>query len=1795
MAGLLDPNGQLPNYDVTIYPGTLTIAPAPLAVGSDNQSRAYGAPNPALTGSVSGLQNADNISASFWTLAGAASPVGSYSINIGLADPDNKLGNYNVTTNRGVLSVTPVQLIGQADNQSRPYGQPNPPFTVTYSGFVNGDDARIITGLLSGSTPAQTNSPVGVYPIQVSGQAAPNYAISYLPGRLTIGPAPLLVAANDTNRAYGQPNPPFTATFIGLANNDDPATLGQGLVFSTSADTNSPVGIYAIVPGGLIATNYTLTYSNGTLEVRPFVMVVTPDSQRRSYGASNPPLTGTFTGVQNGDNITVTFSTLAAPSSPVGTYPIIAGLSDPDGKLAEYSVTASIGSLTVLLAPLVVSADNQSRAYGAPDPVLTGSVSGLQNGDNISAAFSVLTDSASPVGSYPIQAALSDPDNKLGNYNVTTNRGVLSVTPVQLIGQADDQTRLYGQPNPPLTATYSGFVNSENAGLITGPLSGSTPAQTNSPVGVYPIQVSGQAAPNYTIDYLPGRLTVAPAPLVVQANDAVRAIGQTNPPFTARFIGLLNNEDSSVLGGTLVFSTMADTNSPAGTYPIVPDGLSATNYTLTYSNGTLEVRPFVMVVTPDSQSRSYGASNPVLTGTLTGVQPGDNITATYSAAADANSPVGAYDIVATLNDPNNKLADYSVEIDPATLTVVPAPLVVSADSQSRPYGAPNPSLSGSMRGRVNNDDITVAFVTAARIDSLPGDYPISAIVSDPDNRLANYSVTNIPGTLTISPAPLLVNVDSQSRTYGAPNPALTGSLTGLQNADNIQAVYWTLANTNSPVGTYDILPTITDPNNALGNYSVTTNTGTLTVLPAPLAVSADSQTRTYGASNPVLTGSVTGLQNAENITASFSLQAGPASPVGTYPISIALSDPNGALSNYSVTPNNGTLTIAPAPLLVAADNQSRPYGTPNSLLTGSIRGLVNGDNITASFATLAVITSPAGDYPIHATLYDPGNKLPDYALTSPDGTLTITKAATSASLVSSATLALPHVPIAFTFTLSYAALPPGCAPPGGAVQFLLDGAPYGPPIPLGAGQTSFTTDTLPPGSDIFGAQYLGDANFQGASVALSSPIIIHSPPVATNYLLRRAPDQGTKVRIDTLLAAGNPQGETITFDGASSPTAGGATVLASNGWLFYQPPPSLGLPDSFTYTVHDQYGLQATGTVTVQVNGDTSCRLSIARLGTQTNHISLSGFPWKTYKIQSQEGLTNGNWHWVIYGTADDQGNFGFDDAISMASRLLAYRAFSLLPGGGPGAAVLYVTSSANPVLPGTASTFTATVLADDPGLGDPSGTVQFSIDGAQAGPAVPLAGGNASFTPDPLSAGQHSVTVAYSGDTVFQGATAVLDPPQVVNSPPVAPPFLVYCLPSSGAKVAISDLLTNDWDPEGNPIVFDGVSSASVEGGTISQSGGWLFYTPPANFGGADSFAYTIQDSFGAQSVGSVMLQPLLSAGPAQTATFIDQTNGTCRILFTGIPWRTYTIQSSDDPNGTNWVTLGTATADSWGRFEYDDTLPPGTQPRYYRSLSDLSGPTSSPFRLAVWNNFIANTNGRTMDMWTQRSLPDGWPNVPPLLVWNTNCLLYGMDGFTAISQCNEFEGALGQVPATLITPRHAYVRGHGLPGPGLGTDLAGFRVWFCAADNTVVQMTVLAQLTRQGTLNGVFYDYGLLAFTQDVPPSITPMSALSEAGVETYYANTPDLPYLFFATEALGHCSAQIAPFIYPIMKGGDSGSPNMIPSPDNKLIMISGRSTSAPSLQMQADLDVLSTSLGLNTNLYQLRWYDMRPWGP
>lgn len=91
----------------------------------------------------------------------------------------------------------------------------------------------------------------------------------------------------------------------------------------------------------------------------------------------------------------------------------------------HYTTATAEAFLNVTPAPLTVTANNVSRVWGQPNPTLSGTVTGLVNGDTDVATYTTTATINSPAGTYPITPALVD-----SNYDITLVPGTLTVTPV---------------------------------------------------------------------------------------------------------------------------------------------------------------------------------------------------------------------------------------------------------------------------------------------------------------------------------------------------------------------------------------------------------------------------------------------------------------------------------------------------------------------------------------------------------------------------------------------------------------------------------------------------------------------------------------------------------------------------------------------------------------------------------------------------------------------------------------------------------------------------------------------------------------------------------------------------------------------------------------------------------------------------------------------------------------------------------------------------------------------------------------------------------------------------------------------------------------------------------------------------------------------------------------------------------------------------------------------------------------------------------------------------------------------
>ncbi|MDQ3128814.1 MAG: hypothetical protein M3Q66_10245 [Chloroflexota bacterium] len=739
----------------------------------------------------------------------------------------------------GTIPIVKKDLGVSVVGTGKTYGDANPGFSVTYSGFALSDTSTALGGTLAFSTAATSASSVGSYAVTASGLTSANYAFTYSPANLTIASAALTITADPQSRAYGEANPTLTATYTGFVNGEDPTDLTTPAVLATTATPASPAGTYPITVSGATAANYVITPVAGTLTVGTAVLTVTADDLARLYGAADPAFTATITGFRDGDTAAdlsgaLSCSTTAVGSSNVGTYPITcSGYASSD-----YTFSYVAGDLSVAPATITVTPDPQARAYGSANPALTVSFGGFENGDTAavisgSPACSTAATGTSSPGTHEITctAGTLSATNYVFDVTGTAN---LTVSTAALTIAVDPATKVYGSANPTFSVTPTGLQNDETIADLVGTVGFSTLAGPTSDVGSYAVTASGLASPNYAITFVDGSLSITKATIVVTPQNTAVAVGDPIPTtWAVDYAGLVAGDDTSVLSGAASCSADATAGDPAGDYAITCTigTLRAANYDFAIGGtGTFTIGSVTLHVTVDDATKGYGDPNPTFTVTHTGFIDGDDESSLggsliFSTAAVTGSPVGTYPVAASgLTSP-----DYIFDYIEGTLTIEQATQAITfgalatASYGDAPFDLTATSTSGLTVTFTASGGCTVSGVTVTITGA--GSCTITAHQAG----TANYAAAaDAPQTLTIARgAPIVTWATPADITYGI---ALSGTQLNASAPVGGSYIYSPAGGTVLAAGTHTLLVTFTPSDN--GNYESVTATVDVDVLAA---------------------------------------------------------------------------------------------------------------------------------------------------------------------------------------------------------------------------------------------------------------------------------------------------------------------------------------------------------------------------------------------------------------------------------------------------------------------------------------------------------------------------------------------------------------------------------------------------------------------------------------------------------------------------------------------------------------------------------------------------------------------------------------------------------------------------------------------------------------------------------------------------------------------------------------------------------------------------------------------------
>jgi hypothetical protein len=786
----------------------------------------------------------------------------------------------------------------------------------------------------------------------------------------------------------------------------------SGSFTSVNSASAVPVTILGSLSGS-VASNYTLTQPTGltaNITAAPVTISGLSASNKVYDTTTAATLIGTksVAGLLSTDTSTVSgnaSATFASANTGIA-IDIIVNLNGLTLSNSNYYVASVTTPLTANITAAPVTIGGLSAANKVYDTTTaatlsgTGAINGLLGADTSTIGGTTTATFASADAGSAIGVAVNVSGLTLSNNNYyvsgITSPLTANITPAPVtISGLSASNKVYDTTT---AATLSG--TSEIAGGLLGSdtatLSGTATAGTFASANVgNAIAISANLSSlslsnaNYYVASVTTPLTanITAAPVTIGGLSAANKVYDTTTAATLSgaltISGGLLGSDTATLSGTATAGIFASANAASG-IAVTPNlsGLSISNpnYYIADVATTLtaNITGKPVTITANAQTTTYGTpiDNLGTTGFVSsGFIGGDSVSAvtlTYAGsstvAATVNAgtyngglaPSSAVALTGTL------LSNYNITYVGGNLLVNPAPITVVADAQTMIYGASSlPNLTQVTTGLKNGDSpftgslatLVTAFSGNAGSASNVGTY---AITQGTLSAGTNYTITYTPALMRVTPATLIISASAQSSTYGSAFNlgTATFSSSGLVNGDTLSAVGLTVAANTTVPGTTNIGSYTIVSNNATGvrlaNYSITYQTGVLTVNPKPINVVANSAAMVYAdPALPTLTyQTVTGLVNGDTMSGALATtatayngSAGSASNVGAYTIN------QGSLTagnNYLITYTAANLTVSAADLIVTANNQTSTYGSLSVIAQTALTstGLRNGDYVS---------------------------------------------------------------------------------------------------------------------------------------------------------------------------------------------------------------------------------------------------------------------------------------------------------------------------------------------------------------------------------------------------------------------------------------------------------------------------------------------------------------------------------------------------------------------------------------------------------------------------------------------------------------------------------------------------------------------------------------------------------------------------------------------------------------------------------------------------------------------------------
>ena len=641
----------------------------------------------------------------------------------------------------------------------------------------------------------------------------------------------------------------------------------------------------------------------------------------------------------------------------------------------------TIAKKTVTVATL--SANNKTYDGNNSATLTGGTLSGVVAGDeanvslDISTATATFSDAFAGTAKLVTATGLGLSGGAKGNYvlsptTATTHANIdqksLTASITATGKEYDGTTTVTGTVNCSVaTKVGTDDVSCTVSGAVfDSPNAGSRTVTAN-------VVLSGGAKDNYTLGVqttAAASATITQKALTIKADDKEKTYDALPfSPFTASYMGLIAADadagpqpKAGVLSGSVTFGGTAVGAVNAGTYAITPQGVTATNYAISFNGGTLTIDRANATITAAGFSGPYDGQPHPGSCSATGVNnTGVPTNSSYTPGPAAPVNAGSYTATCAVSGQTN-YNDASVN---KYISITKVALTVKADDQNKTYdGTAFSPFTSKITGFVNNEtgagvvsgSITYGGPATTAVNA--GTYAITPVVTG--LAATNYTFTPTDGSLLIKQAPLTITATDKEKTYdGHTFTAFTSSFNGLIAVDadpgpqpKAGVLSTPVTYTGSAVGAVNVGSyTITPTGATATNYSITFNGGTLKVDKADPTVSVAGGTFVYNAQPHGATGSAKGVLgetlNVLDLGSSFT-----DAPGGT--ANWAFTDVTG---NYNNKAGSVSITITAAtPTIVWTNPADIPQGTALSAtqLNAAVQG-VGGANLLPGSGSLSYL------------------------------------------------------------------------------------------------------------------------------------------------------------------------------------------------------------------------------------------------------------------------------------------------------------------------------------------------------------------------------------------------------------------------------------------------------------------------------------------------------------------------------------------------------------------------------------------------------------------------------------------------------------------------------------------------------------------------------------------------------------------------------------------------------------------------------------------------------------------------